>query len=119
LLVATGLPGVLYLVMAAVVHPAFTILAFCLLYGSMSLRGPILSGRLNVHIASENRATVLSLISMLSGVYVALIGLLFGRIADLSVSYALLAMGLVVLAGSLLFRVGQGDRVDHVGTDRS
>jgi MFS family permease len=73
---------------------------------SMSLRGPILSGRLNVHIASENRATVLSLISMFSGVYVALIGLLFGRIADVSVSYALLVMGLVVLTGSLFFRVG-------------
>ncbi len=119
LLLATGLPGVLYLLMATVVHPAYTILVFCLLYGSMSLRGPILSGRLNVHIASENRATVLSLISMLSGVYVALIGLLFGRIADIAVSYALLVMGLVVLTGSLLFRVGRGDIVGPGKTDRS
>jgi hypothetical protein len=118
LLVATGLPGVLYLAMAAVVHPGFTILVFCMLYGSMSLRGPILSGRLNAHIASENRATVLSLISMLSGLYVALVGLLFGRIADLSVSYALLAMGLVVLTGSLFFRVGRGDRVSPGEGDR-
>ena len=103
LLLATGLPGALYLVMAVVVHPIFSVAVFCLLYGSMSLRGPILSGRMNVHIKSENRATVLSLVSMLSGIYVALIGLLFGRIADASVPYALAAMGVTVLVGALLF----------------
>jgi MFS family permease len=103
LLLATGLPGVLYLGMAVILHPLFTVLVFCLLYGSMSLRGPILSGRMNVHIESKNRATVLSLVSMLSGVYVALVGLVFGRIADLSVPYALTAMGLVVLVGTALF----------------
>jgi hypothetical protein len=59
------------------------------------------------------------ILHQLEGGNVALVGLLFGRIADLSVSYALLAMGLVVLAGSLLFRVGQGDRVSPGETDRS
>lgn len=103
LLLVTGLPGALYLVMAVVVHPLWTAVVFCLLYGSMSLRGPILSGRMNVHIESENRATVLSLVSMFSGIYVALIGLLFGRIADASVPCALAAMGGIVLIGALLF----------------
>jgi MFS family permease len=106
LLAATALPGVLYLVIAVVSHPAFAVLAFCALAGSMSVRGPILSGRMNAHIASENRATVLSLVSMLSGIYVTLMGLLFGQIADWSVPHALAAMGLVVLAGSVFFRVG-------------
>ncbi len=105
LVLATGLPGLLYLSMAAVVHPAFSVLIFCALYGSMSLRGPILSGRVNVHIESENRATVLSLVSMLSGIYVSLMGLFLGRVADASVPYAFVAMGIIVLVGSLLFRV--------------
>jgi len=105
LLLVTGLPGVLYLVMAIVVHPVFAVLAFCTLYSSMSLRGPIFSGHLNRHIESKNRATVLSLISMFSGIYVALMGLLIGRIGDFSLTYAFIFMGTTVLVGSLLFRV--------------
>jgi hypothetical protein len=105
LLVATGLPGVLYLVMAWMSQPLYSVLAFLALFGSTSLRGPILSGQMNARIASENRATVLSLISALSGVYVAAMGVLFGWIAQQAVSYALLAMGCVVLVGSAAFHV--------------
>ena len=105
LLLATALPGVLYLAMASIAHPAFSVFIFCALVGSMSLRGPIFAGQLNAHIESKNRATVLSLISMFSGIYVSLVGLLIGRIADASVPYALAAMGVVVLVGSILFRV--------------
>jgi MFS family permease len=105
LLLATALPGALYLVMAVVLHPAFTALTFCTLYSSMSLKGPIFSGHLNRHIESRNRATVLSLISMFSGIYEALMGLLIGRIGDFSLTYAFAFMGAIVLVGSLLFRV--------------
>jgi MFS family permease len=105
LLLATGLPGVLYLVMAAVLHPVFTVAAFCTLYGSLSLKGPIFSGHLNRHIESKNRATVLSLISMFSGIYEALMGLLIGSIGDFSLAYAFAFMGVMVLVGSLLFQV--------------
>jgi hypothetical protein len=80
------------------------------LFGSTSLRGPILSGQMNAQIQSENRATVLSLINALSGLYVSGMGLIFGWIADKAVSYALAAMGLVVLVGSLVFRVRRGIR---------
>ena len=73
--------------------------------GSMSLKDPIFSGHLNRHIESGNRATVLSLISMFSGLYVALVGLLIGRIGDFSLTWAFLFMGVIVLVGSLLFRV--------------
>jgi len=105
LLLVTGLPGVLYLVMAAARRPAWSVLAFCTLAGSMSLKEPIFSGLLNRHIESKNRATVLSLISMVSGLYVALMGLLIGRIGDFSLTYAFVFMGVIVLAGSLFFRV--------------
>jgi hypothetical protein len=71
----------------------------------MSLKGPIFSGHLNRHIESKNRATVLSLISMFSGIYEALMGLLIGSIGDFSLTYAFAFMGAMVLVGSLLFRV--------------
>lgn len=106
LLVASGLPGLLYLALAAVSSPALTVLAFCALYGSTSLRGPILSGQLNLHIDSANRATVLSLVSMLSGIYVALMGPLIGRIADASVRWAIASVGILVLAGAGLSGLG-------------
>ncbi|MEE8389424.1 MAG: MFS transporter [Anaerolineae bacterium] len=109
LLLVTGLPGLLYLLMAVVAHPILTVLVFCTLYGSMSLKGPIFSGHLNKHIESKNRATVLSLISMFSGLYVALMGLVIGRIGDFSVTYGFAFMGIVVLVGSLLFRVKNTD----------
>lgn len=105
LLLAAGLPGFLYLVMAVALHPGFSVLAFCTLYGSMSLKAPIFSGHLNRHIESRNRATVLSLINMFSGIYVALMGLLVGRIGNFSLTYAFIFLGAVVLVGSLLFRV--------------
>ena len=104
LLVVTTLPGVLYLVMAAVSHPVFSVFAFCALYGSISLRRPIFAGQLNAHIQSENRATVLSLLSMISGIYVSVMGLLIGRVADASVALALACIGAIVLAGALLCR---------------
>jgi len=108
LVVSTGLPGLLYLAMAWVSHPVYSVVAFLVLFGSTSLRGPILAGQMNAHIPSTNRATVLSLVSALSGLYVSGMGLLFGLIADRAVSTALAAMGLVVLAGSFLFRVRRG-----------
>ena len=50
------------------------------------------------------------MISMASGVYVSLMGLLIGRIADTYVPYAFLSMGLVVLAGALIFRAKKENR---------
>ena len=105
MLLVTGLPGALYLAMGAVLHPVFSVLAFCTLSSSMSLKTPILAGQLNKHIESRNRATVLSMISMVSGIYVALMGLVIGRVADSSVPRAFVTMGIIVLAGALFFRV--------------
>jgi hypothetical protein len=105
LLLVTVLPGVLYLVLAAIVLPALAVLVFIVLYGSMSLKDPVFSGHLNRHIESSNRATVLSLVAMGSGIYVALLGLVIGQIAQVSLTYAFIFMGVVVIAGSLLFRI--------------
>lgn len=42
---------------------------------------------------------------MASGIYVALLGLLIGRLADFSLPDAFLLMGAIIIAGGLLFRV--------------
>ena len=60
-------------------------------------------------IRPENRATVLSLISLLSSLYVALTSLLMGWLADIDLRYAFaLIGGMIVLACVVL-------RVDKIG----
>ncbi len=103
LLLSTGLPGVLYLILAGTQHPTLVVIVFLLLYASTSLKLPILSAYLNQHIESHNRATVLSLLSMASGLYEALMGLLIGHLADRSLPWAFVFMGTAVLGGALLF----------------
>ncbi len=105
LLLAVGLPGLLTLVMAGISHAAGSVALFCLVYGATSLRSPLISARLNAHISSANRATVLSLVSMLSGLYVAGMGLVIGRVADASIPTALVVMGGLVLIGTLFTAV--------------
>ena len=105
LLLAVGLPGLLTLAMAGISHAAGSVAVFCLVYGATSLRSPLISARLNAHISSTNRATVLSLVSMLSGLYVAGMGLVIGRVADASIPLALAVMGGLVLIGMLFTAV--------------
>jgi DHA3 family tetracycline resistance protein-like MFS transporter len=105
LILSSAAPGVLYVAMALARQPLPAVLAFCLLYGSMSLRRPIFAGQLNLHIDSRSRATVLSMLSMVSGIHVALMGLLIGRIADASVPVSLVVTGALVLAGTGLLLV--------------
>jgi MFS family permease len=71
----------------------------------MTIQAPIFFDYMNRHIESKNRATVLSLINMLSGVYVALMGLLIGFIADFSLPFAFLFMGGIVILSTLLIRI--------------
>jgi MFS family permease len=104
LLLAVALPGLLYLLFAQLSHPLWTVVTFLALSGSMSLRMPLISAQLNAYIERRNRATVLSLIGMLVGLYEAGMGLLIGALADIAVPRAFYLMGGLVLLGALLLR---------------
>lgn len=62
----------------------------------------VLADRLGRKLAI-NRATVMSVIGMLGGLYQALMGLRIGWVADASLSRALIVCGAAMLLGSLLF----------------
>ncbi len=111
ILTFTILPGLFYILMASTFSPALAILLFCLNYGSMSLQEPLFADYMNRHIASAERATVLSTISMLSSLYIALMGPLIGKLADSSLSLAFLFMGSLVIAGAVLFRIDESHLV--------
>jgi MFS family permease len=107
-LLATGLPGLIYLVMALVIHPVFSVLLFCVQGGAINIKRPLFAAYTNAHIDSRNRATVLSLINMASGLYVALMGLVIGFAADQhSVPAAFGLMGVIVVIGALLLQIDE------------
>jgi MFS family permease len=104
---AVILPGIFYFFMALVSHPVASVILVIFTYSSMVIQRPIFLDYLNRHIESKNRATVLSLISVLSGVYVAILGLLIGFIADLSLSCSFMFMGGLIIPGAMCVRISK------------
>lgn len=104
-LVVTIWPGIMYLLFAMVSLPALLIPIFVLAYASMEARNPLLSAYKNEQIKSQNRATVLSLINMFGSLYVALMSLFFGRIADYSIPIAFVSIGLLIILFTVVLRV--------------
>jgi MFS family permease len=106
-LLATALPGVLYLLMAASSYSLLAVLLFCLQWGAISIKEPLFAGYLNAHIPSEQRATVLSLVNTLKSIYIGAMGLVVGRIAEVSLPIVFVAMGVLVLAGALVLQIDE------------
>lgn len=107
---ATLLPGLLYLAFAAVNAASVVVLLFILTYGAGTLKNPLLSAYQNQLIQSENRATTLSLISLLNSLYVALVSLLMGWLADVDLRLAFGLIGGVIVVACLVLRV---DRIEE------
>lgn len=106
-LVATALPGLLYLLMAASSHSRIAVMLFCLQWGIIPIKEPLFAGYVNAHIPGEQRATVLSLINTFKSIYIGAMGLLVGRIAEISLPVVFAAMGVVVLAGALVLQIDE------------
>lgn len=104
-LIVTVWPGIMYLLLAMVSLPTLLIPIFIVAYVSMEARNPLLSAYKNEQIKSKNRATVLSLINMSGSLYVAIVGLFFGRIADYSIPMAFTSIGLLIIVFAFVLRV--------------
>lgn len=112
-LLATGVPGVLYLLMALTQHPVAAVTLFSVQWGMIQVSGPLFAGYLNEHIPSESggRATALSLINLLASIYGGLGGIAIGALADASLSLAFAGIGVVVLVGSVTLRIDERSAV--------
>lgn len=99
------LPGVLYWIFAVAVGPFATLFTVILIYGVNDMKGPLFSAYQNALIESKNRATVLSLISMFTSLYLA-IGLpIYAELAERSLSLTFVVMGAVIILAALILRV--------------
>lgn len=104
-LVSNLAPVAGYLLMALVSRPYVAALLYVATFGVMQVRYPLLATMRNRHIASYNRATALSVISMLEGAYALAMKLVAGRLADVDLRLAFGALALVPLAAVLLIRL--------------
>lgn len=104
-LFAVLLPCIFYFLMAFISHSIISIILVVFAFASMHIQKPIFSDYLNRHIESKNRATVLSLINVISGFYVAIMGLLIGLVADISLNYSFIFMGIIILIGAFIIRI--------------
>lgn len=106
-LFVTLLPGLIFLVMAITHQAILSPLLFCLIYFVGGIYEPLFSDYQNRHIETNNRATILSMISMFSSLYIVVVGLLIGFIANKSMPYAFIFMGLITLSSSIIFRLNK------------
>lgn len=104
-LVVTLLPGLLWGLMALFFQPALAISLYLLNSAAGEVREPIFSDYINRQIPSFNRATVLSTISFLGGIYQFLVRPVLGYLADRDLRYAFLLAALVIVLGALAFRL--------------
>lgn len=109
MILATGIPGVVYLLMALNHHPGLAVLLFIVQWGAVQLSGPLFSGLFNEHLEEEARATSLSLISGLVTVYVGAMGIFLGWLAGRSLPLMFGLMGCLVLIGALIVRLDPDD----------
>ncbi len=107
-------PGIMYLLLAMASLPVLLIPIFVVAYASMEARNPLLASYKNEQINSKNRATVLSLFNMLGMLYVALMSLVFGRIADTSIPIAFISIGLLIVLFAIVLRT---DKVAVLGVE--
>jgi MFS family permease len=103
--VAAILPGVLYMFLAAASGAVIIFLLIVFTYGVNELRKPLFSAYQNKLIASRHRATMLSLMNMFTSMYVAVMSIAYGALADRSIPLAFLAIGAVIVAAAVLLRV--------------
>jgi MFS family permease len=98
LLVTAFIPAILFIALGLTRVLVFAIPALFILVGCRMVRIPILNDLINRHVESENRATVISSISLLERFITFLLYPIVGQLADLSLDYALWLLGGVCLA---------------------
>ena len=101
----TLIPALLYFFMSAIYHPILSFIFVCLIYLPLGLQDPLFTEYQNKHISDENRATMISLISMLNNIYIATMGLIIGYLADTSLNLAFLCIGGIIFLASFMFRI--------------
>jgi MFS family permease len=105
LLYSAILPGLFFIGLFFFRNIYFVLIAIFIITGLKIMRSPILSDFMNRHIESRNRATVLSGVSMLEKIIVMILYPIVGLLADFSLWFTFLFLGIATLIFSLMNRI--------------
>ncbi|MGI8963503.1 MAG: MFS transporter [Thermomicrobiales bacterium] len=114
LMLATGVPGILYLAMAWNQTAWLAVTLFVMQWGAMLVSVPLFSGLYNAHLSNEARATSLSMINAVVTIYIGVGGVFLGWMAGRSLPLTFALLGAVILAGALAIRVDERHAVPKV-----
>jgi MFS family permease len=106
MLVSTIVPGLLYLAMALNGLAWLAVLLFVVQWGAIHLSAPLFAGLYNVHLPDHARATALSVINAVVTIYIGIGGVVLGELAEWSLAGTFAGLGIVIIGGGLLCRVG-------------
>ncbi len=105
LLISALVPGLLFIALGYVHILTFASPALFILAGCKMVRVPVLNEFINRHIESENRATVISSVSLLERSITFLLYPIVGLLADVSLDYALRLLGGICLVFAAVTRI--------------
>ncbi len=112
LLFTTLIPGLSFLVLGISGNVIFVITAILVCSAFGLSRGPLFSNYLNKFIPSEERATVLSTVSMLRTFMIVILNPVAGLLGDWSISGTMLILGLILIIFAFLSPVREIHLVD-------
>ncbi len=119
LLLINGTQGVLFVLLAWLVHPAILVLLYIGAAGLFNLQVPIVSDYINPRTSSHIRTTVLSGMSFIKRFFELFLGIALGKIVGLwGIEASLLTQGMYLLLGIgisyyLLVRCGCAHKVEN------
>ncbi|HAQ40224.1 MAG TPA: MFS transporter [Clostridiales bacterium] len=93
------------ILMALFLNPALSVLCVVLMRVSSSVFIPVSMNIENRRIKTANRATMLSAYSSIMNIIAVIINLIFGKMADINISYAMASGALFCAAGLVLYAV--------------
>lgn len=105
LFLSSLIPGLLYLCVFFISGLPMALVAIFGVTVLKMFRSPVLSSLMNEHIADQNRATVLSGVSMLERILTAFFYPLAGLLTDISLSWTFLVMGIITIIVSIFLKI--------------
>lgn len=109
LFVTALIPIILFVLIGSVFNPVAAVALFWLTDAANNVRDPLIADYQNRHIHGANRATVLSTISLLASIFIAITQPIIGAIADYNLSAAFFATAGLIAFGAIFFRINKED----------
>ena len=100
-----AIPGLMYVLLGFFQNIILLIFGLLLIVGFKELRRPIFEHYINKLIPNKQRATILSSISMLERMVIAVVYPIVGILTDYSLNFALIILGTLTLVLTFLSRV--------------